>query len=164
MAGDNRSSGVQKIIIAETFAVGGDFILNVSYEKVEEAVRSRTKDLSALSEAQKETIVLLKEKLDLNQRQLQSALEIVGEANVPPERLTAKLVEIAERYKVLQSAAAAQSGDDARITALKAEAQKAIQDGQLSKAEDSLAAIWSFQTEALERLALNAAQTAAQRT
>jgi hypothetical protein len=49
-----------------------------------------------------------------------SALEIVGEANVPPERLAAKLVEIAEKYKDLQTAATAQPGDDAKITALKA--------------------------------------------
>jgi len=94
---------------------------------------------------------------------VQSALKIVGESNVPPERLAAKLVEIAERYKALQSAAAAQLGDDARITALKVEVQKAIHDGQLGKAEDILAAIWKYQTEALDRLAINAVQTAAQR-
>jgi hypothetical protein len=62
-------------------------------------VRLRTKPLANLSESQKDTITLLKEKLDLNQHQVQSALAIVGEANVPPERLAAKLLEIAEKYK-----------------------------------------------------------------
>jgi hypothetical protein len=90
-------------------------------------------------------------------------LEILGEADVPPERLAAKLVEIAEKFKELKTAAAAQPGDDAKITALKAEAQKAIQDGELGKADEFLAAIEKIQTEALDRLALNAAQTTAQR-
>ncbi|MGH6936174.1 MAG: hypothetical protein ACRED2_08330, partial [Methylocella sp.] len=138
-------------------------ITGVPPEKVEELVRLRTKPLEDLSESQKDTIALLKEKLDLNQRQVRSALETVGERNVPPEQLAAKLIEIAGKFQELKTAAAAQPGDDAKITALKAGAQKAIQDGELGKAEDSLAAIWKIQKEALERLALNAAQTAAQR-
>ncbi len=137
--------------------------IGVPYEKLEEAVRIRTKDLRDLSDSEKQTIALLQEKLDLNQRQVQSALEIVGERNIPPEKLAAKLVEVAERYKALQSAAAAQPGDDAKITALKAEAQKAIQAGELAKADESLAKIEKIQTEALDRLALNAAQTSDQR-
>jgi hypothetical protein len=91
-----------------------------------------------------------------------AALGILGERNVPPEQLAAKLVEIAERFKALQTAASAQPGDDAKITALKSEAQKAIQDGQLGKAKEILAEVEKIQDEALERLALNAAQTAAQ--
>jgi hypothetical protein len=59
--------------------------------------------------------------------------------------------------------AAAQPGDDSKITALKAAAQKAIEDGELAKADDLLAAIEKIQTDALDRLALNAAQTTAQR-
>jgi hypothetical protein len=45
---------------------------------------------------------------------------------------------------------------------LKAEAQKAIQDGELGKAKEILAKVEKIQDEALDRLALNAAQTAAQ--
>ncbi len=151
-------------------AIGGNVtnstinvVCGVPPEKIEELVRSRTKNLSDLSESQRETNALLKEKLDLNQRQVKSALEILGEADVPPERLAAKLVEIAGKFKDLQTAAAAQPGDDSKITALKMEVQKAIQDGELGKADDLLAAIERIQTEALDRLALNAAQTTAQR-
>jgi hypothetical protein len=89
--------------------------IGVPPDKVEELVRLRTEPLENLSESQKDTITLLKEKLDLNQRQVQSALAIVGEANVSPERLAAKLLEIAEQYKDLQTAAAPQPGDDAKI-------------------------------------------------
>ena len=149
-----------------SISIGGSVsnsTIGVPYEKLEEAVRSRTKDLSDLSESQTETIALLKEKLDLNQRQVQAALATVGEANVPPERLASKLVEIAEKFKELQTAAAAQPGDDARIAALKAQAQTAIADGRLGEADDLLAAIEKIQSEALDRLALNAAQTSSQR-
>jgi hypothetical protein len=64
---------------------------------------------------QKKEIAKLQGDLDLNQRQVKSALEIVGEANVPPERLAAKLVEIAEKFKELKTAAAPQPGDDSKI-------------------------------------------------
>ena len=151
-------------------AIGGNVtnstinvVCGVPPEKIEELVRSRTKNLSDLSESQRETNALLKEKLDLNQRQVKSALEILGEAEIPPERLGATLIEIAQKFKALKTAAAAQPGDDTKITGLKAEAQKAIQDGQLGKADEILAAIEKIQTEALDRLALNAAQTTAQR-
>jgi hypothetical protein len=45
---------------------------------------------------------------------------------------------------------------------LKAEAQKAIQDGEIGKAKEILATVEKIQDEASERLVLNAAQTAAQ--
>jgi hypothetical protein len=44
-----------------------------------------------LSETQKKLIARLEADLDLNQRQIRAAFEILGEANVPPEQLTAKL-------------------------------------------------------------------------
>jgi outer membrane PBP1 activator LpoA protein len=128
-----------------------------------EMLAALTRPWEELSESQKKEIAKLQGDLDLNQRQVKSALEILGEKNVPPERLAAKLVEIAGKFRELQTAAVAQPGDDAKITALKAEAQKAIQDGQLGKADENLAAIEKIQTEALDRLALNAAQTTAQR-
>jgi tetratricopeptide (TPR) repeat protein len=151
------------VAIVNSNLTGATITIGVAYEKLEAAVRSRTKDLKDLTESEKETNALLKEKLDLNQRQVKSALEILGEANVPPERLAAKLVEIAEKFQELRTAAAAQPGDDSKITALKAAAQKAIEDGELAKADDLLAAIEKIQTDALDRLALNAAQTTAQR-
>jgi tetratricopeptide (TPR) repeat protein len=137
--------------------------IGVPAEKIEELIRSRTKDLADLAESQRETIAQLKETLSLTQGQVSHALQTLGGTSIPPEQLAAKLAEIAEKFKDLQQAARAQPGDDAKITALKAEAQQAIQDGQLGKADEILAAIEKAQTEAIDRLALNAAQTAAQR-
>src|SRR5215831_11643918 len=75
------------------------------------------------------------EKVDLNERQVRAALAVLGDNDIPPERLAAKLVEIAERFKVLQETASAQSGDDPKIVALKTDAQEAIEVGQLAKAD-----------------------------
>src|SRR4029077_10358970 len=112
---------------------------------------------------QRDNIAFLKEKLDLNERQVRAALGILGENDIAPERLSAKLVEIAERFKDLQATASAQPGDDPKIAALKTDAQKAIEAGDLTKADALLADVETGQRQALDRLALNAAETAAQR-
>ncbi|MDQ6703463.1 MAG: tetratricopeptide repeat protein [Pseudomonadota bacterium] len=143
-------------------AAGRDVTGPVTIGVTPEMLADLKRPWEELSDSQKREIAKLQGDLDLNQRQVKSALEIVGEADVPPERLAAKLVEIAGKFKDLQTAAAAQPGDDSKITALKAKAQKAIQDGELDKAKEILAKVEKIQDEALERLALNAAQTAAQ--
>ena len=79
------------------------------------------------------------------------------------ERLNEKLVEVAGRIKGLQGTAAAQPGDDPQVSALKAEAQKAIDAIDLARADDLLRQVEEIQTEPLSRLALNAAETNARR-
>ena len=90
-------------------------------------------------------------------------MDILGESNIPPERLAAKLVEIAEQFKTLKASASTQTGDDPKTTALKAEAQQAIDKGELVKADSLLAQVETEQRRALDRLVLNAAETAARR-
>ena len=82
-----------------------------------------------LSETQKKVIAKLEGELDINQRQIRTALSVLGENDIPPERLAAKLVEIAKRFRDLQATASAQPGDDPKIAALKADAQKAVEAG-----------------------------------
>jgi tetratricopeptide (TPR) repeat protein len=101
--------------------------------------------------------------VDLNERQVRASLGILGENDIPPERLAAKLVEIAERFRDLQATASAQPGDDPKIAALKDEAQKAIDAGELAKADALLADVETEQRRALDRLAVNAAETSARR-
>jgi hypothetical protein len=134
-------------------AIGGDvresnIIIGVPAERIDELVRERTKPLEDLSASQKETIVLLKDKLDLNERQIRAALETVGEKDIPPERLAAKLIEIAQKFNDLKSASTAQPGDDAEIEALRQQVQAAIDSGDLVRADSVLAQI-GFEHEAL---------------
>src|SRR5438034_1546188 len=155
---------------AETggIAIGRDVIqstvvIGIAQEKVDELVRDAKRPLEELTTQQRENIVLLKEKLDLNERQVRAALGILGENDIPPERLAAKLVEIAERFKVVQATASAQPGDDPKITALKTDAQKAIEAGELAKADALLAEVETEQRGALDRVAVNAAETSVRR-
>src|SRR5262245_18740196 len=155
---------------AETgsIAIGGNVpsstvIIGIPPEKVDELVRDAKRPLEELTTQQRENIVLLKEKLDLNERQVRAALAILGENDIPPERLAAKLVEIAERFKDLQATASAQLGDDPKIATLKADAQKAIEVGELARADALLADAETEQRSGLDRLALNAAETSARR-
>ena len=54
------------------------------------------------TEEQKKLIAQLEAALDLNQRQVRAALDILNEKNIPPELLSSKLIEIAARFKALQ--------------------------------------------------------------
>jgi hypothetical protein len=128
-----------------------------------EQLAALVRQAADFSETQKKVIAKLEGELDLNQRQIRAALHILGENDIPPERLAAKLVEIAERFKDLQGTAAAQPGDDPKIAALKIDAQKAIEAGELVKADALLAEVETEQRRALDRLAVNAAETSAQR-
>ena len=58
-----------------------------------------------LSETQTKLIAELEQKFALNQQQVRAALAILGEANIAPERLGSKLVEVAERFKDLRATA-----------------------------------------------------------
>jgi tetratricopeptide (TPR) repeat protein len=149
-------------------AIGGNVtsstvIIGIPQEKVDELVREAKRSLEELTAQQRENIALLKEKLDLNVGQVRAALGILGENNIPPERLAAKLVEIAERFKDLQATASAQPGDSPTIVSLKADAQKAIAAGELAKADALLAEVETEQRRALDRFAVNAADTSARR-
>jgi tetratricopeptide (TPR) repeat protein len=142
---------------------GSTVIIGIPQEKVDELVRDAKRPLEELTAQQRENIALLKEKLDLNERQVRAALGIVGENDVPPERLTVKLVEIAENFKALRETASAQPGDDPKIVALKADAQKAIDAGELAKADALLADVETEQRRAHDRFAMNEAETSARR-
>ena len=142
---------------------GSTVIIGIPQEKVDELVRDARRPLEELTAQQRDNIVLLKEKLDLNERQVRAVLGILGESDIAPERLAAKLVEIAERFKELRATASAQPGDDPKIAALKTDAQKAIEAGQLADADALLADVETEQRRGLDRLALNAAETLAQR-
>src|SRR5262245_15703268 len=151
-----------------SIAIGGNVtgstvIIGIPQEKVDELVRDAKRPLEELTSQQRENIVLLKEKLDLNERQVRAALGILGENDIAPERLAAKLTEIAERFKNLQATASPQPGDDPKIAALKTEAQNANEAGELAKADALIGDLEADQRRSLDRLAVNAAETSARR-
>ena len=139
-------------------------ITGVPSEQLEALVATRTKELTERTAEQKKLIALLEDKLSSNGQQIHAALDILGERYVPPERLAAKLIEVAQNFKALQEQIAkVLPGDDAKVAALKADAQKAIHSGDLTRADTLLANIEALQRAAFDRLAANMAETIAQR-
>src|SRR5215471_17407107 len=118
-----------------------------------EQLTALVRQAADLSETQKKVIAKLEGELDINQRQIRAALSVLGENDIPPERLAAKLVEIAESFKALKATASAQPSDDRRIVALRTDAQNAIEAGELAKADALLAEAQAEQTRGLDRLA-----------
>jgi tetratricopeptide (TPR) repeat protein len=115
------------------------------------------------SETQKKLIARLEQDLDLNERQMREALRIIGENDVPDEHLGAKLVEIAGYFENLKSGALADPGDSPGIFALKLDVQKAIDAGELAKADALLENIALEQRHSFELSAINLAGTLARR-
>jgi tetratricopeptide (TPR) repeat protein len=152
-------------------------IVGIPPEKLEALVRDRTAlldDKTKLLEGQVKshelTIDLLKKELNINERQIGAALNILGENDVPPERLAAKLVEIAKRFKELKEAGAPQPGDAPEVAQLRKEANQAIDVGDLARADELLAGLEQVQQAALRReqqvldqRALDLAETQARR-
>jgi tetratricopeptide (TPR) repeat protein len=149
----------QRPVTAESggIAIGGNVSNSVIHdppEEIERIVRLRTQPLEALTETQRQLIARLQTDLDLNQRQIRAALDILGERNVAPERLGATLVEIAERFKALRASASTQPGEDV---------QKAIDAGNLAKADALLADVETEQRHNFDHLAVSVADTSARR-
>jgi hypothetical protein len=88
---------------------------------------------------------------------------ILGEADVPSEHLTDRLVEIAGRYQELLVQLKAASGDDPEVVRLKAEAEAALGRGDLDRADAFLQEVEEVQEKAADRQALELAATKAQR-
>ena len=86
-------------------------IIGIPQEKVNELVRDAKRRLEELTAHQRDDIARLKERLDLNERQLRAMLGILGENDIAPEQPAGKLVEIAERFKDLRARASAQHPD-----------------------------------------------------
>jgi tetratricopeptide (TPR) repeat protein len=147
-------------------AIGGNVInstIGLPPAMVEDAVRAINNGLDALTTAQAEDIKLLRERLNLNEHQMRAALAIMGERDVPPELLAVRLLEVAQRFQELKSIAEAQPGDDSEITALRQQAEAAIDLGDLERADILLAEIEVKQRAAYDRLAVELATTIANR-
>jgi hypothetical protein len=140
-------------------------IIGIPLEKVDELVREAKRPLEDLTVQQRENIALLKEKLDLNEHKVRATLGILGENNIPLERLIDKLIEIAENFKVLQErwpqtvvVRGVLSKTDPHVFTLNADARRAIERGDLAKADALLADV-----KRLEPSAKNAAEASARR-
>jgi hypothetical protein len=116
-----------------------------------------------LTESQRKLISNLEGQLDLNQRQIRAALNILGETDVPSELLAVKLIEIAKQFKALRLTATTFPGDDPKVASLKAEVLAAVNAGELAEADALLTEIGAEQMRRANLASVDLADTFAQR-
>ena len=138
-------------------------VCGIAPEQLEALVRDRSRPLQDLADTQKELIGRLQEQLDLNQAQIRAALNATGEADIAPDAIAAKLVEIAGRYRQLLAQVDGAAADDPEAARLKAEARESLDRGDLDHADRLLARLSTLQDEAEVRQAMEAAATPARR-
>ncbi len=144
------------------FAAGRD-IIGILPKELPAIIAAATDPVKHLNAEQQATIADLERRLGANEAQFLAFCRIIGEANIAPERMGDKLIEIAESYNALLSQVEAAPGDDPAVAHLKAEARNALDRGDLTGADAQLAEVEQAQEAALDRLALEAAATRAER-
>jgi len=147
---------------------GGDIrdsqiVIGVPPEQLPGIVEAATKPLHTLTAEQRATITALERDLSVNRTQLQAFFQILGEEQVPPERIGPKLVEIAQHYRGLLDQTVVTAGDDPHVATLKEQARLALKEADLERADALLAKVQEIQDAAADRMALDAATTVAQR-
>ena len=115
------------------------------------------------SDLQKNEIDRLQGALELTTDQIRAAFEILGEENILPQGMAAKLVEIAAQIKTLEAMVSTDPTDSQKIIELKIGAQHAIGSGELARADELLAQVETEQRKAFDRVAANIAETFANR-
>lgn len=105
----------------------------------------------------------LKRELELNEQQLQKALEILGEANILPENRLKTLQEIAQRFHYLEKELSTHHTDDAEAVALKGDLEIAVREGELDEADRLLDEVIELDEKAQDKKALSIAKNWAQK-
>jgi tetratricopeptide (TPR) repeat protein len=143
--------------------VNSQIIIGIPPEQLAGIIEASRKDLKDLTEHQKHEIETLKENLGVNEHALRAFFTILGEREVPSEKLATKLLEIAGNYKDLLVEAAPGPNDGPEIAKIKAAAKEALTAGQLNRADELLERIQELQDAAVLSIELEGAGTSAQR-
>ena len=155
--------GVDRGVYAGRDIRDSQIAIGIPTEQLPGIIEAATKPLHKLTAEQLAVIDELKGRLNVNQTQLLTFFQILGEENVAPERIGSKLVEIAQHYRDLLEQAAVTASDDPQVAALKEQVRLALETPNLERADALLAEVQEIQDAAADRMALEAAATAAQR-
>lgn len=140
-----------------------DINIGIRSEQLERLIKDRVKPIQELADNQKMLIVLLQEKLRLNESQVRTALAIAGETDVPTEKLNETLVSIANRFRTLQARISAMSDHYPEIAQIKEAILTAVENGDIDGADKLLANLQEHQENAANRSAMEFVDTLAQR-
>jgi tetratricopeptide (TPR) repeat protein len=143
--------------------VNSRIIIGIPPDQLAGIIEAGRKDLKDLTEIQKRKIENLKKDLGVSESALQAFFTILGEQEVPNEKLATKLLAIAENYKNLLAQAAPGPNDRPEIAKIRTAAQEALKAGQLDRADELLGKVQELQDAALLSMELERAGTSAQR-
>ena len=149
-------------------AVGRDIknsaiTIGIPPENLPGIIEAATKDWRDRTEQQNQTIDVLKKDLGVSENALKAFFATLGENQVPADRVTEKLLEIAGHYKEALAQSAPAPYDGPEIAKVKRAAKDALEAGQLDRADELLDELEKLQDAAIAARQLECAATAAQR-
>jgi tetratricopeptide (TPR) repeat protein len=149
-------------------AVGRDMnnspiTIGILPERLPGIIEAATKDWRDLTRQQNQTIDTLKKNLGVNADALRGFFTTLGENEVPIDRLSEKLLEIAGHYKEALAQSAPGPNDSPEIANVKSAARHALEAGQLDRADELLEQLEKLQDAAIASEQLECARTWAQR-
>ncbi|HEY8063605.1 MAG TPA: hypothetical protein VIF40_02630 [Methylosinus sp.] len=112
----------------------------VSGDRLRSLLAARGDRPDGLDDAQKHLLSALESKLRLDRRQLAAGLDILAETDIPTERLSVRLAEVAQQFASLRERLLPQEGDDAALAARKSRAAPLAEAGDLNAADALFAA------------------------
>jgi tetratricopeptide (TPR) repeat protein len=143
--------------------VNSQITIGIPPEQLAGIIEAGRKDLKDLTEHQKHKIDTLEKDLGVNENALQAFFTILGEREVPIDRLSKKLVEIAGHYKEALAQSAPGPNDRPDIAKVRSAARDALGAGQLDRADELLERLEKLQDVAIVSEQLERASTSAQR-
>jgi hypothetical protein len=135
------------------YAAGRD-IIGIQPEQISEILKAVIDPLVQLNAAQMETIAQLEHQLGATQEQILGFFRLIGEADIQPEAIPDRLVEITERYHVLLAEAEAVPGDNPETARLEVELHATLERLDLERADTLLGEILMVQDRDIERRVL----------
>jgi tetratricopeptide (TPR) repeat protein len=135
----------------EGIAIGGNveqnstLIVGTPADKLKEIVAAGDREWRDLTESQQAELLSLQRQFGVTLGALQAFFAALGEHDVPEEQLAVRLGEMAGRFKHVGAGVMEIAASSPAVAALKAEAQTALDSGQLDEADDLLARMQDFQ-------------------
>ena len=115
--------------------IGGNVNVGATPEQIEVLIRAATQPLERLDTELRAEVSGLAARLNVTEPAVRNMLRVLGEREVPPERLVGKLAEIAERHRELERRLAALEPEDPVVRGLLEDAGAAVEGGEYDRAE-----------------------------
>jgi tetratricopeptide (TPR) repeat protein len=140
------------------FAAGGNvsestirIVCGIPPDEFAAIIAAAADPLRKLNQEQQVKVDELTRQLGVNEEQLRTFFTIIGEAEVRPEQIGAKLVQIAGSYRELLTRLNTPASENQRVETLKQQAKAAVENNNYSEAETSIQEMIQISMEAFSK-------------